>query len=236
MFRRLAPAIGLVAGLVPGLALAQTNIDAGKSPAEIFASDCATCHKTTRGLAAGQNSLMLTGFLVEHYTASRDQAAALAAYVMGAGGAERVPAAQGRGPKAAPDHATTATEEPKGPAHSPGEPAKPAEAGPAGTRLRPPGGEENKRLGAVPSTGQEPAGHRPTGTGHLLQPATATREHPKEPESQATPQEPVVAEPASAPAPAQLASPAAPPGSSAAAPAATDSGESPPVPRDDIPD
>ena len=50
MFRRLAPTIGLAAGLAaamfPALARAQVNIDQGKSPAEIFANDCAACHKT----------------------------------------------------------------------------------------------------------------------------------------------------------------------------------------------
>lgn len=95
VFRRFAPAIGLVAGLAPAmfpaLARAQVNIDQGKSPAEIYSTDCATCHKTPRGLAAGKNSLMLSAFLREHYTASRDQAAALAAYVLGAGGAEPAP-------------------------------------------------------------------------------------------------------------------------------------------------
>ena len=57
------------------------NIDQGKSPADIFANDCAACHKSTRGLANGQNSLALSSFLREHYTASKDQANALAAYV-----------------------------------------------------------------------------------------------------------------------------------------------------------
>src|SRR5580658_1796678 len=90
VFGRLAPKIGLalalVLGLVPAIAQAQVNIDQGKPASEIFESDCATCHKTARGLANGKNSLMLSGFLREHYTASRDQAAALAAYVLGAGG------------------------------------------------------------------------------------------------------------------------------------------------------
>jgi len=122
VFRRLAPRIGFIAALVVSsaalapLARAQTNIDQGKSPAEIFANDCAVCHKSTRGLAAGKNSLMLSGFLREHYTASREQAAALAAYVLGAGG--NAPAAPGLKPEAA----RAAVEEPKNPAR-PGHPA-----------------------------------------------------------------------------------------------------------------
>ena len=89
------PAIGTVAAVAlvmfPTLALAQVNIDQGKSAADIFSSVCTACHKTPRGLAAGKNSLMLSAFLREHYTASSDQASALAAYVLGAGGAEPAP-------------------------------------------------------------------------------------------------------------------------------------------------
>ena len=44
---------------------------------------------------------MLTGFLREHYTSSREQAAALAAYVLGAGGSE-TGTRYARPPKAGP--------------------------------------------------------------------------------------------------------------------------------------
>jgi mono/diheme cytochrome c family protein len=57
----------------------------GKTPAQIFANDCAACHKPTRALANGKNRFALTEFLREHYTTSREQAAGLAAYVLGAG-------------------------------------------------------------------------------------------------------------------------------------------------------
>src|SRR5581483_12269810 len=39
-------ATGLVAGLIPTIGHAQTSIDAGKSPSEIFSTVCATCHKS----------------------------------------------------------------------------------------------------------------------------------------------------------------------------------------------
>ena len=65
------------------MAHAQTNIDQGKTPSQIFANDCAACHKPTRALANGKNRFALTEFLREHYTTSREQAAALAAYVLG---------------------------------------------------------------------------------------------------------------------------------------------------------
>jgi hypothetical protein len=128
VFRRLAPTLSVVAALalamVPAMARAQTNIDQGKPPSEIFANDCAVCHKTTRGLANGKNSLMLSGFLREHYTASREQAAALAAYVLGAGGSG--PAAQAPGQKPGPERAKAAVEEPKNAAHPTRESVKPA--------------------------------------------------------------------------------------------------------------
>ena len=85
MTRRLAAVVGLVAGLGPAMAHAQTNLDQGKTPAQIFASDCAACHKPTRALANGKNRFALTEFLREHYTTSREQAAGLAAYVLGTG-------------------------------------------------------------------------------------------------------------------------------------------------------
>jgi hypothetical protein len=89
VFRRLVPIIGLVAawGIVVAAApaRAQVNIDQGKSASEIFSGDCGTCHKTAKGLANGRNAGALAGFLREHYTSSAQQAASLAAYVLGAG-------------------------------------------------------------------------------------------------------------------------------------------------------
>jgi hypothetical protein len=134
VFRGVAPAIGLFIGLAPVVAQAQTNIDQGKSPAEIFATDCATCHKSARGLANGRGSSGLASFLVEHYTASKDQAAALAAYVMGAGGGEAAPAARGPKPAAAPDRNRASTEPATPPTRTPG---KPDQAPPAAGRPGP---------------------------------------------------------------------------------------------------
>jgi mono/diheme cytochrome c family protein len=131
VFRGVAPAIGLFIGLVPVMAQAQTNIDQGKSPAEIFANDCATCHKSARGLANGRGSSGLASFLVEHYTASKDQAAALAAYVMGAGGGEAAPATRGPKPASAPDRNRASVE--------------PAAAPPAAGRQGPATASRNRR-------------------------------------------------------------------------------------------
>jgi hypothetical protein len=236
VFRRLALTIGLFVGLAPAVTHAQTNIDQGKSPAEIFANDCAACHKGARGLANGRGSSALASFLREHYTASSDQASALAAYVMGAGGGDSVPATQGRGPKPAPDHARAAVEEPKPAVH----PGKPDAAAPASAKLRPPD-EGVKPSGDVPSIMAEPGaaapGRRPAPGLHEAQPATASRGHRREPESAPPAPQPAVAgEPASSGPPALDANSPTVPGRSAAAPSNGDSSEGAPVPRDNIPD
>ena len=174
MFRCVAGAIGLFVGLLPVLAHAQTNIDQGKSPAEIFSNDCATCHKSARGLANGRGSSGLASFLAEHYTASRDQAAALAAYVMGAGGGAAVPASQGHGAKPAPDRNRAAVEETKPGVQPARQSGKPEERTPATARLQPPAGEEPKRSGDAPRIMQEPGGGRkPAGSrGRPQEPST----------------------------------------------------------------
>jgi mono/diheme cytochrome c family protein len=224
VFRNLAHAIGLLAGLVPALAHAQTNIDQGKSPAEIFANDCATCHKSARGLANGRGSSGLAGFLIEHYTASKDQAAALAAYVMGAGGGEAAPATQqGRGAKPAAQPTRAAVEEPKPEGRPARETARPGEEPPASARLQPPSGEE-KRPGDVPSIMQEPGG----------KPTAAGKGRRKEPASAAPAA--VVTAPATTGPAGQDTSPATVPGTTAGGPASGVSGDGEPVPRDNIPD
>ncbi|MGB6534373.1 MAG: hypothetical protein WBF58_00245, partial [Xanthobacteraceae bacterium] len=86
MFTRFVPAIVLLALVPPLPAHAQVNIDQDKTPAHIFASDCSVCHKSARGLANGRGSSTLTGFLTEHYTSSREEAAAMSAYVLASGG------------------------------------------------------------------------------------------------------------------------------------------------------
>ena len=87
MVRRLICMVGLL--LVFGAPLqAQENLDFGKTPAQLFASDCAVCHKTPQGLAAkGGGILGLESFLREHYTASRETAASIAGYLRAAGNA-----------------------------------------------------------------------------------------------------------------------------------------------------
>ncbi|HEV2624340.1 MAG TPA: hypothetical protein VGV62_04375 [Xanthobacteraceae bacterium] len=125
MVRRRASVVGiglamaLVLALVPALVMvpgarAQTNIDRGKPPSELFANYCAVCHKTTRGLATGRNSLTLSLFLREHYATSREQAAALAAYVISAGGNAPAPTKPERAKTEEPKNQEPKTQESKG--------------------------------------------------------------------------------------------------------------------------
>jgi hypothetical protein len=80
--RGMGLAIGIWAFWMAGPAVAQENLDQGKTPAQLFASDCGLCHKTPAGLSkAGGVFGGLSSFLREHYTASREAAAAIAAYV-----------------------------------------------------------------------------------------------------------------------------------------------------------
>ena len=230
MIRRRAAIVGLLAGLTPVAAFAQTNIDQGKTPAQIFANDCAACHKAARGLANGKSSFALTEFLREHYTTSRDQAAALAAYVLGAGGGQR-PAA--------------AAEETK-PQNRPAR--KPPEAAPATAGLqRPPAEEPKPHDGSI--AGEEPGrgGRRVIDKRRDAHPGTAARGHHPEPEGPPSTSEPaavahepaaVAHEPAAVettPNATETQSPETNP-SSAAVSTDSGAGENPPVPRDNIPD
>jgi len=222
VFRRLAPVIfpmtfafGMAVAIMGSPLLAQTNIDQGKSPAELFANDCAACHKTTRGLANGRSSLTLSIFLREHYTASSDQAAALAAYVLNSGG--NAPA---------PKPTAARVEEPKGQEHK-GQEAKGQESKgqPKSQEAK---GQETKGQEAK---GQEAKGQEPKGQ----EPKETTSQEPKVQEARTppptAPQEP--APPAATPAePTETSNPT----TSAAAHTESEPSDNAPVPRDNIPD
>lgn len=57
-------------------ASAQSNLDAGKSPAQIFAHTCNACHRSPREIKK-----TTPGFMREHYTTGTQEAAAMAAYL-----------------------------------------------------------------------------------------------------------------------------------------------------------
>ena len=73
--------VGLAAMLVMTPAIAQDNYEAGKTPAQMFATDCGLCHKSPVGLSKAGGMFGLDSFLREHYTASRQAATAIASYL-----------------------------------------------------------------------------------------------------------------------------------------------------------
>lgn len=67
---------GVAVSVAAGWAQAQSNLDAGKSPAQIFSDTCNACHRSARELKQTN-----PGFLREHYTTGAREAAAMAAYL-----------------------------------------------------------------------------------------------------------------------------------------------------------
>jgi hypothetical protein len=86
---------------VPALAQA-TNLEAGKSPSQIFAGTCTVCHKSPRGLLKTVPAGSLPGFLREHYTTSPDMAGLLSAYLISNGASDTRYQAKDGKPEARP--------------------------------------------------------------------------------------------------------------------------------------
>src|SRR6202161_3655609 len=72
---------------VPAWAQA-TNLEAGKSPSQIFAGTCTACHKSPRGLLKTVPAGSLPGFLRQHYTTSSEMAGLLSSYLVSNGAAD----------------------------------------------------------------------------------------------------------------------------------------------------
>jgi hypothetical protein len=82
-------------------ALGQSNLDAGKSPAQIFSTTCAACHRSPRELKP-----TTAGYLLDHYSTGSREAAAMAGYLAAVGSdaravQQRRPPALGAGAEAA---------------------------------------------------------------------------------------------------------------------------------------
>ena len=167
VFRRLMPVIGLASVVAVAVtaaepALSQTNIDQGKPASELFANYCAVCHKSTRGLANGRSSLTLSMFLREHYAASGQQAAALAAYVISAGGnapapkPERAKSEEAKGQEAKGQEAKGHETKPRA-ASAKSEPEKPVPGGQPGREEAAPAQQERAPVVAAPAGGASPS-------------------------------------------------------------------------------
>jgi hypothetical protein len=68
--------IGVALSVAAGQAQAQSNLDASKSPAEIFSDTCGLCHESARALKPSN-----AAFLRKHYTTGPKQAATMAAFL-----------------------------------------------------------------------------------------------------------------------------------------------------------
>ncbi|HEY2184933.1 MAG TPA: hypothetical protein VGH39_08055 [Xanthobacteraceae bacterium] len=73
-------AVGLAVWAAAAPVQAQSNLDAGKSPAQIFAGTCNACHRSPREIRRTN-----AAFLREHYTTGAREAAAMAAYLASVG-------------------------------------------------------------------------------------------------------------------------------------------------------
>ncbi len=82
LFRGIWLTLGPLALFVTS-SVAEENLDRGKTPAQLYESDCATCHKSPQSVTTTNSTFGLESFLSEHYTTSRGSAAVLAAYLKG---------------------------------------------------------------------------------------------------------------------------------------------------------
>jgi hypothetical protein len=92
-----------------------TNLEAGKSPSQIFAGTCNACHKSPRGLLKTVPAGSLPTFLRQHYTTSPEMAGVLASFLVSNGATDT--RYTGGQPKGTKDGAKEAKQEarPNGP-------------------------------------------------------------------------------------------------------------------------
>src|SRR5438094_10078487 len=102
--------VTLVIGCLTTVAVrAVENLEAGKTPSQIFAGTCNACHKSPRGLLKTVPSSSLPGFLRQHYTTSSDMASVLASFLVSNGATDT--RYQGKDAKQGKDGAKEATKE-----------------------------------------------------------------------------------------------------------------------------
>ena len=120
------------------------NLEAGKSPSQIFAGTCTACHKSPRGLLKTVAPGALPAFLRQHYTTSSDMAGLLSAFLVSNGATDtRYVGAQ---PKAGKDAKPEA---------QPGSPADQIDR--LGRWLRPPAPLEASKPEAEPREAAKPS-------------------------------------------------------------------------------
>jgi hypothetical protein len=78
-------AVTLLIGCLAAIPAWAQNLEAGKSPSQIFAGTCTACHKSPRGLLKTVPASSLPGYLRQHYTTSSEMAALLSAFLVSNG-------------------------------------------------------------------------------------------------------------------------------------------------------
>src|ERR1700759_581334 len=107
----LATVLLLIGLLAAGRVQAQENLDAGKTPSQIFAGTCNACHKSPRGLLKTVSPSSLPGFLRQHYTTSPNMAGVLASYLVSNGATDTRLGGEPKGAKGAKEGAKEGTKE-----------------------------------------------------------------------------------------------------------------------------
>jgi hypothetical protein len=77
--------MALLAGFAATGAYGQQDLDAGKTGPQLFAQDCAACHRSPQGLAKNLSGGSLVNFLRQHYTSSSTSAGVVAGYLLATG-------------------------------------------------------------------------------------------------------------------------------------------------------
>jgi len=113
---------GLIAAVALGAtgAQAQTDLNAGMSPAQLFSANCSACHRSPQGLSRGRDPSTVAYFLRDHYTTRPAIAAALAGFLASMRGAPPRPPTTSQGSAGAEQVGSAAV-----PARTP--PARPIE-------------------------------------------------------------------------------------------------------------
>jgi hypothetical protein len=165
---------GVLAGFLTIPADAQ-NLDAGKSPAQIFADTCSACHRRAQELKKPSAS-----FLRSHYTTSQAEAASLAGYLAGIPGDPRGSQQRKQSGSATPSETRPTRRQEQSPKEQSREQPRSTQ-GPAENRGRRSRNVEDREKGAAPA----PAAPVTTAT---PAPATApaVQAPPAEPPPQAT--------------------------------------------------
>jgi len=183
-FTRLFGAVvAVLAVWTAGPAAAQENLDKGKTPAQLYASDCAICHKSPRGLAKGVGRYGLESFLRVHYTASREAAAAISAYLQSidrqpTSGRERNSKRKAKAstpklpPRKVPEGKSSETKSSETKASE----TKPAASKPSESKAKATASEHEKaKASALKASGAKPVEQKPAAS----EPAAAKAEAPK---------------------------------------------------------